>query len=128
MLVWICQFPFPLGVWKGLQFVIVALPGLFSEYLKLCSLHMFRQHEDKCWSGTLLLTCVQLMLEVNAGLKLCSLHMFRQHEDKCWSGTLLLTCVQLMLEVNVGLKLCSLHMFRQHENKCWSGTFLFTCV
>ena len=28
--VWICRFPLPLGVWEGLQFVIVALPGLFS--------------------------------------------------------------------------------------------------
>ena len=30
-------FPLPLGVWEGLWFVIVALPGLFS-YLFLCSL------------------------------------------------------------------------------------------
>ena len=30
VLVWICWFPLPLGVWEGLQFVIVALPGLFS--------------------------------------------------------------------------------------------------
>ena len=29
-LVWFCLFPLPLGVWKGLWFVIVALPGLFS--------------------------------------------------------------------------------------------------
>ena len=29
-LVWFCLFPLPLGVWKGLQFVIVALPGHFS--------------------------------------------------------------------------------------------------
>ena len=28
VLVWICRFPLPLGVWEGLQFVIVALPGL----------------------------------------------------------------------------------------------------
>ena len=28
VLVWICRFP--LGVWEGLRFVIVALPGLFS--------------------------------------------------------------------------------------------------
>ena len=26
----ICRFPLPLGVWEGLRFVIVALPGLFS--------------------------------------------------------------------------------------------------
>ena len=30
VLIWICRFPLPLGVWKGLRFVIVALPGLFS--------------------------------------------------------------------------------------------------
>ena len=30
VLVWICQFPVPLGVWEGLRFVIVAFPGLFS--------------------------------------------------------------------------------------------------
>ena len=29
VLVWICQFPLPLGLWEGLRFVIVALPGLF---------------------------------------------------------------------------------------------------
>ena len=28
--VWFYLFPFPLGVWQGLRFVIVALPGLFS--------------------------------------------------------------------------------------------------
>ena len=30
VLVWFCQFPLPHGVWEGLQFVIVAFPGLFS--------------------------------------------------------------------------------------------------
>ena len=30
MLVWICRFPLPLGVWEELWFVIVELPGLFS--------------------------------------------------------------------------------------------------
>ena len=29
MLVWICRFPLPLGVWEWLRFVIVAFPGLF---------------------------------------------------------------------------------------------------
>ena len=28
-LVWFCLFSLPLGVWEGLRFVIVALPGLF---------------------------------------------------------------------------------------------------
>ena len=30
VLVWIWRVPLPIGVWEGLQFVIVALPGLFS--------------------------------------------------------------------------------------------------
>ena len=30
VLVCICRFPPALGVWEGLRFVIVALPGLFS--------------------------------------------------------------------------------------------------
>ena len=30
VLVWICRFPLPLGVWEELRFVIVALSGLFS--------------------------------------------------------------------------------------------------
>ena len=30
VLVWICRIPLPVGVWEGLRFVIVALPGLFS--------------------------------------------------------------------------------------------------
>ena len=34
VLVWICRFSLPLGVWEGLRFVIVALSGLFS-YLVL---------------------------------------------------------------------------------------------
>ena len=39
VLVWICRFPLPLGVWEGLRFVIVALPGLFS-YLLFCSMKL----------------------------------------------------------------------------------------
>ena len=40
VLVWICRFPLPLGVWEGLRFVIVALPGLFSFSFHF-SLHSF---------------------------------------------------------------------------------------
>ena len=29
-LVWFCLFPLSLGIWEGLLFVIVALPGFFS--------------------------------------------------------------------------------------------------
>ena len=38
VLVLICRFPLPLGVWEGLRFVIVALPGLYSYlfyYIKM---------------------------------------------------------------------------------------------
>ena len=30
VLIWFCRFPLSLGVWEGLRFVIVAIPGLFS--------------------------------------------------------------------------------------------------
>ena len=36
VLVWICRFPLPHGVWEGLRFVIVALPGLFSYLFFKC--------------------------------------------------------------------------------------------
>ena len=35
VLVWICRFPLPLGVWEGLRFVIVALPGFLSTFFPL---------------------------------------------------------------------------------------------
>ena len=40
VLVWICRFPLPLGVWEGLRFVIVALPGLFSYLFSTAHLHL----------------------------------------------------------------------------------------
>ena len=40
VLVWICRFPLPLGIWEGLRFVIVALPGLFS-YLSFSKLKIY---------------------------------------------------------------------------------------
>ena len=39
-LVWFCLFPLPLGVWEGLRFVIMALPGLFS-YLFFYGFYLF---------------------------------------------------------------------------------------
>ena len=42
VLVWICRFPLPVGVWKGLRFVIVAIPGLFS-YLFFTLLTVLRR-------------------------------------------------------------------------------------
>ena len=32
VLFWICRFPLPLGVWEGLRFVIMTLPGFFSYH------------------------------------------------------------------------------------------------
>ena len=42
LLVCICWFPLPLGVWEGLRFVIVALPGLFSYlfFMTMSSLYI----------------------------------------------------------------------------------------
>ena len=33
VLVWICRFPLPLGVWEGLRFVIVALPAVLLPFV-----------------------------------------------------------------------------------------------
>ena len=49
-LVWFCLFPLPFGVWEGLCFVIVALPGLFS-YL------FFLFCEAICFMSCLVLCC-----------------------------------------------------------------------
>ena len=44
VLVWICRFPLPLGVWGGLWFVIVVLPGLFSYlFFMQCQLLTLQQ-------------------------------------------------------------------------------------
>ena len=55
VLVWICRFPLPLGVWEGLRFVIVAHPGLF-----------FNKKSEKFKIGLLclLLAITALKLEV----------------------------------------------------------------
>ena len=45
VLIWICRFPLPLGVWEGLRFVIVALPGLFS-YL-FFSIYIYRENKPR---------------------------------------------------------------------------------
>ena len=50
VLVWICRFPLPLGVWEGLRFVSVALPGLFSY-------HFFLFHGAICFKSCLVLFC-----------------------------------------------------------------------
>ena len=44
-LVWFCLFPLPLGIWEGLRFVIVALPGFFS-YLIFAMIFLLSLYED----------------------------------------------------------------------------------
>ena len=51
VLVWICRFPLPLGVWEGLRFVIVALHGLFSYFVLL-----------KCIFRSLLLSMIRVFI------------------------------------------------------------------
>ena len=53
-LVWFCLFPLLLGVWEGLWFVIVALPGLFSYlFLKVLAtiLDEIPRVDAKCVTG-----------------------------------------------------------------------------
>ena len=48
VLVWICWFPLPLGVWKGLRFVLVALPGLFSYLFVIIRVERIHQVSKSC--------------------------------------------------------------------------------
>ena len=47
VLVWICRFPLPLGVWEGLRFVIVALPGLFSFFFFPIKIEQWNWHHSR---------------------------------------------------------------------------------
>ena len=70
VLVWFCRFPLPLGVWEGLRFVIVALPGLFSYlfflliqyYISITATLEMKQyrllHRDGCYKGQIQSTLV----------------------------------------------------------------------
>ena len=51
VLVWICRFPHPFGVWEGLRFVIVALPGLFSYLFFSLNPHWLSGRSYACSSG-----------------------------------------------------------------------------
>ena len=59
VLVWICRFPLPIGVWEGLRFVIVALPGLFS-YLLLNTPVIYSTDRSKAVVPVLVLLFVAL--------------------------------------------------------------------
>ena len=49
VLVWFCRFPFPLGVWEGLRFVIVELP--FFDILVTVILSNICQKKSVCVGG-----------------------------------------------------------------------------
>ena len=57
MLVCFCRFPLHLGVWEGLRFVIVALPGLYSYFIfhmwRLGCTYLFLISPSFCASGGL---------------------------------------------------------------------------
>ena len=48
VLVWICRFPPPLGVWEGLRFVTVALSGLFSYLFLLLAFKYTKSLLERC--------------------------------------------------------------------------------
>ena len=67
VLVWFCRFPLPLGIWEGLRFVIVALPGLFSYLFILLlwknkKLAFFQKRKEVIW-------CSRKMLFYSPSLK-----------------------------------------------------------
>ena len=66
VLVWICRFP--LGVWEGLRFVIVALPGLFS-YLFFFLNQGYRYHKLRKAFSKFYRRHSDLVSKFNVGLK-----------------------------------------------------------
>ena len=66
-LVWFCLFSLPLGVWEGMRFVIVALPGLFSYIVSLhCCRCLHFEKGDVQYIGT---TTEQLVLELYCSVR-----------------------------------------------------------
>ena len=63
-----CLFPVLLGVWEGLRFVIVALPGLFS-YFFIVDLFNFRACMVRCY-GVPILLINMVFMEVLLGHRL----------------------------------------------------------
>ena len=68
VLVWISCFPLPLGVWEGLRFVTVALPGLFS-YL------FFLLYKGICFKSCTVLFCS------------CNFRSFQHCDNLTWGIT-----------------------------------------
>ena len=72
VLVWICRFPLPLGVWEGLRFVIVAFPGLFS-YLFFASVRRYPKVGQSIFTNY---SAINLLfyIAINILLSFCFLH------------------------------------------------------
>ena len=64
VLVRFCLFPLPLGVWEGLRFVIVALPGLFS-YPFSCMFNQQQCFDNFFLQARLFLTFYSLASEMS---------------------------------------------------------------
>ena len=58
VLVWICRFPLPLGVWERLRFVVMALPGLFSYRFLYIRLDVSFSIIGACDLNILTLSCI----------------------------------------------------------------------
>ena len=80
-LVWFCLFPLPLGVWKRLRFVIVALPGLFltffTVYLILLQSRLYQpSSEITGWNFSRLAWEVPLVTYLRNFAAVCHLEIF----------------------------------------------------
>ena len=91
VLVWMCRFPLPLGVWEGLRFVIVALPGLFSYLFfstskeELQPIHRLGTVSRKLLRGRVLkLVLLVQNFTLNPDAAPNYIYMFRPH----WNGIL----------------------------------------
>ena len=67
VLVWTCRFPLPLGVWEGLRFVIVALPGLFSYRFLVYELkiYIYACNGFSTQFRKIILRCIKMRYNIN---------------------------------------------------------------
>ena len=91
VLVWICRFPLPLGVWEGLRFVIVALPGLFFYFFYWTSLliRSYNQSWGEWWGLWVAVSTVgwsldRLFLQIPQNNVAAGCRML----DETWTGIL----------------------------------------
>ena len=87
VLVWFCRFLLPLGVWEGLRFVIMALPGHFLlPFLSLggslhdSSKHCFQKSEENSLKCLLIVLFKRIKVQDNATVEcICSQIPTRGH-------------------------------------------------